>query len=85
MSKRDKHDIKAAPPLRRYSVVYVTQRNESYFQTATMEIEAHFAFDNTSEGRGLVFRRYNDQNDMESKTYVVGEFKEYVMYQEIKK
>lgn len=36
------------------------------------EIEAHFAFDNTGEGAGLIFRAYDHRND--EHTYVVASF-----------
>lgn len=81
MGRKDRSKV---PPLRKYQVVYVTGRSESSLQTSTMDIDAHFAFDNTNEGKGLVFRRYNSDDDVDAKTYVVAEFKEYIMYKETK-
>jgi hypothetical protein len=84
---RNKDRDPAAPPLRKYCVTYVTARTDTETKTSTVEVEAHFAFDNIDnsiKGRGLVFRRYNDDSDIDSKTYVVAEFRDYVMYRETK-
>ena len=36
-------------------------------------VQAHYCFNNADDGRGLIFRRFIDDNT-ENKTYVVAEF-----------
>lgn len=55
-------DFARGPQLRRYEVRFPDQ--------STVILEAHYCFDNSDTGQGLIFRRYvND--DTESRTYVV--------------
>lgn len=42
-------------------------------QMESFHIEAHYAFDNSDEGRGLIFRRYED-DDPENRTTIVAQF-----------
>lgn len=37
------------------------------------DIDAHFCFNNADDGRGLIFRRYVEDNT-ENRTFVVAEF-----------
>lgn len=37
------------------------------------DVQSHFCFNNADDGRGLIFRRYIDDNT-ENRTYVVAEY-----------
>lgn len=58
-------ETRKAPPLREYAVVELDGTEHT--------ILAHFGFDNSDEGKGLVFRRYRD-DDRDNFTYVVAAF-----------
>lgn len=57
-------DMRQPPQLRRWEVRAGDEVNI---------IEAHYCFDNNDDGRGLVFRRYIDDNP-ENRTRVVAAF-----------
>lgn len=58
-------DFARGPQLRKYEVRFPDQ--------STVTVDAHYCFNNADEGKGLVFRRFiND--DTENKTYVVAEY-----------
>ena len=58
-------DFARGPQLRRYLVTLPNGH--------VRVIEAHYAFDNSDEGKGLVFRRFIEDNT-ENRTYVVATY-----------
>jgi hypothetical protein len=58
-------DLRDPPRLRTYRV----KDDEGIWH----EHVAHFGFDNQDEGRGLIFRRYRDDNPA-NRTYVVASY-----------
>lgn len=58
-------DFARGPQLRKYAVTLANGEERRVY--------AHFCFNNSEDGRGLVFRRYVD-DDTNNRTYVVAEY-----------
>lgn len=76
-----KGDVKQIIRLRTFNVLIKLVEPDGQHRYEHIEVDAHYAFDNDDDGRGLVFRRCNDDGD---RTRIVAQFKPgaWEMYQE---